>query len=54
MSIRANFILKRREVTVSQIIEEAFEGKLNFAKTKAELVKYVEENKDKKGLSLQM
>ena len=35
-------------MTASQIIEEVFEGKLNFPKTKAELVKYIEENKDKK------
>ncbi len=38
----------KREVTASQIIERVFEGKLNFPKTKAELVKYIEENKDKK------
>lgn len=37
----------KREVTASQIIERVFEGKLNFPKTKAELVRYVEENKDK-------
>ena len=35
-------------MTASQIIEEVFKGKLNFPKTKAELVKYIEENKDKK------
>jgi hypothetical protein len=34
-------------VTASHIIERVFEGKLNFPKTKAELVRYVEENKDK-------
>jgi hypothetical protein len=37
----------KREVTASQIIERVFEGKLNFPKTKAELVKYIEVNKDK-------
>jgi hypothetical protein len=38
----------KREVTASQIIERVFEDKLNFPKTKAELVKYIEVNKDKK------
>jgi hypothetical protein len=42
----------KREVTASQIIERAFEGKLNFQKTKAELVKYIEENKDKESITL--
>jgi hypothetical protein len=42
----------KREVTASQIIERAFEGKLNFPKTKAELVKYIEENKDKESITL--
>jgi Protein of unknown function (DUF2795) len=37
----------KRQVTVSQIIERVFEGKLNFPKAKAELVRYIEENKDK-------
>jgi hypothetical protein len=37
----------KREVTANQIIERVFEGKLNFPKTKAELVKYIEVNKDK-------
>jgi hypothetical protein len=45
--------LPKREVTASHIIERVFEGKLNFPKTKAELVRYVEENKVKR-LSLQM
>jgi hypothetical protein len=41
----------KREVTASQIIEQVFEGKLNFPKTKAELVRYVEENKDKESIT---
>jgi Protein of unknown function (DUF2795) len=41
----------KREVTAAQIIERAFEGKLNFPKTKAELVRYVEENKDKESIT---
>jgi Protein of unknown function (DUF2795) len=41
----------KREVTASQIIEQVFEGKLNFPKTKAELVKYVEENKEKESIT---
>jgi hypothetical protein len=41
----------KREVTASQIIERVFEGKLNFPKTKAELVRYVEENKDKEAVT---
>jgi Protein of unknown function (DUF2795) len=41
----------KREVTASQIIERVFEGKLNFPKTKAELVKYIEENKDKESIT---
>ena len=42
----------KREVTASQIIERVFEGKLNFPKTKAELVKYIEVNKDKESVTL--
>jgi hypothetical protein len=41
----------KREVTASQIIERVFEGKLNFPKTKAELVKYIEVNKDKESVT---
>ncbi len=43
--------ISKREVTASQIIERVFEGKLNFPKTKAELVKYIEENKDKESIT---
>ena len=41
----------KREVTASQIIERVFEGELNLPKTKAELVKYIEENKDKESIT---
>ncbi len=43
--------ISKREVTASRIIERVFEGKLNFPKTKAELVKYIEENKDKESIT---
>jgi hypothetical protein len=33
------------------MIKRVFEGKLNFPKTKAELVRYVEENKDKESIT---
>ena len=42
----------KREMTATQIIDRVFEGKLNFPKTKAELVKYIEENKDKEKESI--
>jgi hypothetical protein len=42
----------KREVTASQIIERVFEGKLNFPKTKGELVKFIEVNKDKESVTL--
>jgi hypothetical protein len=42
----------KREVTANQIIERVFEGKLNFPKTKAEVVKYIEVNKDKESVTL--
>jgi Protein of unknown function (DUF2795) len=36
-----------RTVTANDIINGVFEGKINLPKTKAEIVRYVEENKDK-------
>jgi hypothetical protein len=38
----------KRTVTVSDIIDIVFDGKINFPKTKAELVKEAERNKDNK------
>jgi C2H2-type zinc finger/Protein of unknown function (DUF2795) len=37
----------KRTVTVNDIINGVFEGRINLPKTKAEIVKFVEENKDK-------
>jgi len=37
----------KRTVTINDIINGAFEGKINFPKTKAEIVKEIEKNKDK-------
>lgn len=37
----------KRTVTVNDIVNEVFEGRINFPKTKAEIVRYVEQNKDK-------
>ena len=36
----------KRIVTINDIINGVFEGKINFPKTKAEIVKEVEKNKD--------
>ncbi|AFU58159.1 zinc finger C2H2 domain-containing protein [Candidatus Nitrososphaera gargensis Ga9.2] len=38
---------QKRTVTVNDIVNGVFEGKINLPKTKAEIVQYVEENKDK-------
>jgi len=43
--------LTKREVAASQIIERVFKGKLNFLKTKAELVKCIEENKKRESIT---
>jgi hypothetical protein len=37
----------KRAVTVNDIVNGVFEGKINLPKTKAEIVRYIEENKDK-------
>jgi hypothetical protein len=37
----------KRTVTINDIINGVFEGKINFPKTKAEIVKEIEKNKDK-------
>jgi hypothetical protein len=37
----------KRTVTINDIINGVFDGKLNFSKTKAEIVKEIEKNKDK-------
>jgi hypothetical protein len=37
----------KRTVTASDIVNGAFEGRMNFPKTKAEIVKYVKDNKDR-------
>lgn len=37
----------KRAVTASDIVNGVFEGRVNFPKTKAEIVRYVEENKDR-------
>lgn len=38
---------QKRTVTATEIIRKIFDGSINLPKTKAEIVKYVEENKDK-------
>src|SRR5438270_14015817 len=38
----------KRTVTINDIINDIFEGKINFAKTKAEIVKEVEQIKNNK------
>lgn len=40
----------KRTVVISDIIN-VFEGQINFPKTKAEIVRYVEENKDKEDVT---
>jgi hypothetical protein len=37
----------KRTVTASDIVNGVFEGRMNFPKTKAEIVKYVKDNKDR-------
>src|SRR5215208_3644162 len=37
----------KRTVTINDIINGVFEGRINFPKTKAEIVKEIEKNKDK-------
>jgi hypothetical protein len=41
----------KRTVTVNDILNGVFEGKINLSKTKAEIVRFVEENKDKPGVT---
>jgi hypothetical protein len=41
----------KRMVTANDIINGVFEGRINLPKTKAEIVKYVEENKDKPAIT---
>ena len=36
----------KRTVIVNDIVNSIFKGKMNFPKTKAEIVKYLEDNKD--------
>jgi Protein of unknown function (DUF2795) len=43
----ADFHHPKRTVTINDIINGVFEGKINFPKTKAEIVKEVEEQKNK-------
>jgi hypothetical protein len=37
----------KRTVTINDIINGVFEGRINFPKTKAEIIKEIEKNKDK-------
>jgi hypothetical protein len=37
----------KRTVTASDIVNGVFEGRMNFPKTKSEIVKYVKDNKDR-------
>jgi hypothetical protein len=37
----------KRTVTASDILNGVFEGRMNFPKTKAEIAKYVKDNKDR-------
>ena len=41
----ANFHHPKRTVTINDIVNGVFEGKINFPKTKAEIAKEVEEQK---------
>ena len=41
----------KRMVTINDIINGVFEGRINFPKTKAEIVKEIEKNKDKPGVT---
>jgi hypothetical protein len=41
----------KRTVTINDIINGVFEGRINFPKTKAEIVKEIEKNKDKPGVT---
>jgi hypothetical protein len=36
----------KRTVTVNDIVNSIFKGQMNFPKTKAEIVKYIEDHKD--------
>ncbi|MEO9364055.1 MAG: hypothetical protein ABI348_09160 [Nitrososphaera sp.] len=45
---------QKRMVTATEVIQKAFGGRINFPKTKAEIVKEVEENKDCCRLKLSM
>jgi hypothetical protein len=41
----------KRSVTAADIVNGVFEGRMNFPKTKAEIVRYVEENKDREAIT---
>ena len=43
---------QKRTVTATEVIQKVFDGKMNLPKTKAEIVKYVEENKERKSIPL--
>lgn len=44
----------KRIVTATEVIQKAFDGKINFPKTKAEMVRQVEENKERKTIPLEV
>lgn len=41
---------QKRTVTATERIQKVFDGKMNLPKTKAEIVRYIEENKEKKSI----
>jgi Protein of unknown function (DUF2795) len=44
----------KRTVTLNDIINSVFKGEMNFPKTKAEILKYIESNKDDPSITPQV
>ena len=44
----------KRTVTLNDIVNSVFKGKMNFPKTKAEILKYIESNKDDRSINPQV
>jgi Protein of unknown function (DUF2795) len=44
----------KRTVTVNDIVNSIFKGQINFPKTKAEIVKYIEDHKDDPSITPQV
>jgi Protein of unknown function (DUF2795) len=49
--ISQKLIIQKITFTINDIINDVFEGRINFPKTKAEIVKEIEKNKDKPGVT---